>query len=346
MFTALLLSSLPFFFNFEMSPVSHSATHWGNVDGFVGAVAALGIACMIRSLQYQSWTWLFATIFFLNLTLFIKPAGALMMASSGLAWLLLGVFLAWGSAERRKSAWFVLSGGVLLGFSFVASILGCIHSSYLDKATFFYMLAGQSVLHKDSPSYLITNMWIVVGYLLPLFLLFFWMAFLFSLRSSEMRRLISKGYIYATPIAALGFFTLGAAFWINQPEPRYGFPFVMMAVSMTIPMVIADRAPDAQMGECDTWRFVMAQVINLGALLLPAHPSARWQRFSGVNLTSNGYRDEVAAAKQLLAKTRAQGSSATIYSLYSGPATYAFEAVGNFAATFEPTSPVLKFVYR
>ena len=340
--TALFLASLPFFFHFEWSQVIPAVTTWGLVDGFVGTVAALGVACMVRCLRYQSWTWWFAAALFSNLTIFIKPAGALMMVAIGLAWLVVGGFIVWGAADRRRSALFVLSGGGLLGGSFVASLMVCTHSNYLDKQIIFYMLAGQSVLHQQHAWQLIKSARMVVGYVLPFFLLFFWAAVPFVLRSSAMRRITSKDYVYAALIAAPGFLALGVAFWLTTPEPRYGFPFVLMAATIMVPVVLLVVSVMPKWVNVTLAIFVLAQAVNLSALLLPAHPSARWQEFSGVNLTSDGYRSEITAAKQLLARIRTQGSGATVYSFYSGPPAFAFEAIGTFAAAFEPRLPGFK----
>ena len=337
--TALFLSSLPFFFQFEWSQVIPAVTTWGLVDGFVGAVAALGVACMVRSLRYQSWNWWFAAALFSNLTIFIKPAGALVMAAIGLAWLVVGSFIVWGAADRRRAALFVLSGGGLLGASFVASFMLCTLSDYLDKQIVFYMLAGQSVLHQQHTWQLIRSVRMVVGYLLPFFLLFFWAAAPFVLRSSAIRRLSSKSHVPAALIAAPGFLALGVAFWLTTPEPRYGFPFVLMAATILVPVVLSVVSVMPRWVNVTLGMLVLAQAVNLGALLLPAQPSVRWQELSGVNLTSDGYRSEITAAKQLLARIRAQGSGATVYSFYSGPPAFAFEAIGTFAAAFEPTLP-------
>jgi hypothetical protein len=340
--TALLLSSLPFFFHFEWSQVIPAITTWGIVDGFVGAVAALAVACMIRSLRYRSWTWWFATALFSNLTLFIKPAGALMMVAIGLAWFVVGGFIVWEAADRRRTTLFILSGGALLVGSFVASLMVCTHSHYLDKQIIFYMLAGQFITRQQQALPLIKSIRMVIGYVLPFLLLLSWISAPFILRRFKTRRLASKDCVYGPLIAAPGFFAVGVALWLTTPEPRYAFPFVLMAVCVMVPWVLLVVSVMPKWVNVALAILVLTQTVNLGALLLPAHPSARWQELSGVNLTSDGYRSEITAAKQLLTRIRAQGSGATVYSFYSGPPAFAFEAIGTFAAAFEPALPGFK----
>jgi hypothetical protein len=341
---AIFLSSLPFFFQFEWSMEVPSITSWGLVDAFVGTVAMLAVAFMVRSLRTRSKTWFVVTLLLVNLTIFIKPAGVFIMVLIGFGWAVMGSLLLTAktdSPDQQRPTRFILMGALLLGVSFVISVIICRRSDYLGQQVMLSMLAGQIILHgKRMPTaQLIASIPPVVGYLLPFMLLLFWILFPLSLRRSPAPLSFSRRNLYGALAAALASMALGVWFWLYQPEPRYSFPFILMAVAFTIPLVVPALQALPRWLNILLLVVSLLQPLNLALLLLYAHPPATWQRFSGVNLTSNGYKQEVLDANRLLNVLRAEGKSAVVYSFYSGPPTYVFESIGNFAGVIQPSLP-------
>ena len=337
---SVFLSTLPFFFQFEWSQALGSITSWGMVDAFVGSVAALAVACMIRSLRHRSWAWLTAAALFANLTIFIKPAGAVMMVVIGVSWVVFGAFLLFAKQEatsRRKSGILVIGGALLLSSSFAASVLICTHSSYLNAQIIYSMLAGQILLHKMPAEEILQSERTMLWYLLPFLMLFFWVAGALTIRRRDSPA-ATTACIYGALLVAPSLFVMSAIVWESQSS-RYAFPFVLMAVVFTIPILSRTVRIMPRWLNVTLAVIAMVQIVNTGALLAYARPSLKWQEVSGVNLTSDSYREEVAAAQHLLKEVRAKGIRPTIYSFYSGPATFVFEAVGSFAAAMEPGQP-------
>ena len=110
---AAFLSSLPAFYYFEVSPDFPAPSHWGLVDNFLGGVAALAVAAMVRSVWRRSTAWLVVAALLASFCVLIKPAGAVVMAIIGLIWFGLAVLrmgLAWQVVEEEEALPYRLRG--------------------------------------------------------------------------------------------------------------------------------------------------------------------------------------------------------------------------------------------
>jgi hypothetical protein len=76
---ALMLASLPMFYQFERNPAFTFTADWGHVDCFLGALAALATALLIVSVQRCSVGIAAMGTLVGALTLMVKPAGLLLM---------------------------------------------------------------------------------------------------------------------------------------------------------------------------------------------------------------------------------------------------------------------------
>jgi hypothetical protein len=249
--------------------------------------------------------------------------------------------------KRRKTLLWVGSITALLIFGI--SILLCFRSNYLSPASLSYGSAAIGVMRTELRLPLPLLFKLIrasFGYVLPMALAFAWIFGLISMfRGTE--RVSSSGT--KTPILTMLLTApltcaVGVWFWIvaaaGATQIRYFFPFAVMAVIFTVPglLILLEDLPRWSLWSVRA--ILLFPVANLVLLLAAPDPSIRWQSWSGVNLSSGTYREEIAMSQRLISEIRSKlKRTAFLYSFYSGAATAVFESIGQFEATTHPELP-------
>ena len=147
---ALMLASLPMFYQFERNPAFTSPYDWGYVDCFIAALAALATALLLVSVRRRSIR--LATVGSLAgaLTLLVKPVGLLLMPLFYFFWateLLIvhgPIFARWREDRllRNYSMW----SATLLAVFFFGTAVVCFNSEYLSQRNLTIGYNGQKIL--------------------------------------------------------------------------------------------------------------------------------------------------------------------------------------------------------
>ena len=139
---AVLFSTLPMFYHFDLSDETFSSVRWGLVDNFQASIAAMAMAATIRSLMTKSQLWLLFSISLAALTLLIKPSGLMVMALLAWTWFVT-VACQWRCASRclspdRLLLAYALKGTVVFLIFYGSVIAVCVFSEYLSEQNFAF----------------------------------------------------------------------------------------------------------------------------------------------------------------------------------------------------------------
>ena len=338
---ALCLGPMPMFLQFEFP----ATICWGYMDIFLGATAGLAIATMGRGMLNRSWPWILLSICTATLSVMIKPSGSLVLLATGI------YFTCWeglhlirekrlGNPLNLKLAVFGLLGFAIIGGG-VSAI--CIQSAYIGMENRAFM--GKSMLViQDLTSMSSTWQYLKKGYVFlgPHGVLVSAGSCLVAAAVILLpRKLTPKNAITFNLIFGLAIIIFGLYFWqkrTGMSEVRYFAPFACMGLSAILlairPILIHVRPIGLRaMG------IILCILPAINFLLLAAikNPDARWQRFSGVEVSIA--ETESAALKMgkwLGEKAQMSASNPNVYMIGLNKSFIEFECHSIFEAFRHP----------
>jgi hypothetical protein len=335
--TVLLFTALPMFYHFEWTPETLGTGGWGMVDGFISGVAALAGALVLRGLVTASVVRLAAGAALGAFTLFIKPAGAMVMAllAAMSVFLVCTSWLSRGADGSRRAFLrrFALPGGLAVGGIFAATAAVCVFSGYLSPANIAYAraaLAFERTLPASSLGTVLAALYQSTGVFLPL-----WSATVALLSLTASRARPSDGHegfrAWHLLVCALAMLVAGAWYWLVVQvlafQVRYFWPFVWLACVCLVPAAHAVWRSAGNAARGALVALCVLPAVNL-ALLLPSNrPSAAWQKIAGVFIDVGTSRETEASARTFLARLPDTPGTTRIYSFQSDLACAVFEHV-------------------
>jgi hypothetical protein len=350
---AILLSTSPMFFHFERSDAFVSPLIWGLVDNFLAAVSGIAAALCIRSMRCDSLRWWIGASLVAAFSAFVKPAGFVVMALTGSIWFVANMlFWRLESRESHSQRKRLLGAGTIAALLiFGATLWISLHSNYMSDANLSSGSAAIKVMGAELR--LPVRVFVLLlrasfGYVLPILLAFSCIGgvlyfYRWRLSPSASAKNVALTVLVAAPFTC----AVGLWFWIvgaqGATQIRYFYPFATMTVIFTLPILLI--LLEGLSGR-SLW-FVRAILVlpaaNLLLLLTVPRPAIAWQQWSGVNLTSGSFREEILLSQQLISDIRTKlKRTAVLYSFYPRSATAVFESVGEFEANIHPDLPTFQ----
>jgi hypothetical protein len=306
---ALALAGMPMIYQFQPNEELASQLTWGMVDNFLAGIAAVALAATIRSVRTLSLIWAITAAAFGAFAFLVKPSGILVMALTGLSWvLLIANAVEWNirAGLRKNPALrrFLALGLIGASIIFAITTFAAITSNYFSVANLAFAARVIEVLDRDFIAILNVALFkrlitISIGFVIPII-------FVIGLTAAIMSR-SQRG----AAITAAFSLMLGIWFWIIETEVseiRYFVPFMVMAVIATTPALInlSNQMPKAAVLASGFAAITPTLAITL--LLLQPNPSLDAQRMWGINLSRHPYEAETKQAEAFLASERANGS--------------------------------------
>lgn len=311
--TVAALSLLPMFLQFEFSENIRLASYWGMQDTLLSACAALALALVMHSLRRRHLISAVAGFALSGFTIFIKPAGILLMLSVTGAWILGGAvrWMLFKSLSRRRmyQRYFLktlLSAACIQAAFFSAAFF----SAYFSKEIIEVSVRNQSALVSTNQT---QDLWEILATALlrsfgTIWSVFFLVAILSSVallfRSSKRRYIfIWTSVVPVTVILAASFY-----WWIYMSGTlaRYILPFFCLAIILSLPVLWS-----CWMNSCSARGrslllgfFISIIIIYSTAIVWPGGIPACYQLFLGINVSTGGHRSSVEAAEFLSQKSR------------------------------------------
>jgi hypothetical protein len=347
--TALLFSSLPMFYHFELIASMPNLMRFGLVDNFQAGVAAMAAAAFVRSLTNGSLRWLFAGGGMAAFTLLIKPSGVGVMALLGISWAMVAT-LEWFEARNRPEdsiglKRYLAFGFILLSVIYSMVIVVCVKSQYLSAENFSFarkvLATAKDVLavplseipllfhYSTGEAILIWTIGIVILFGL------FWHNF-DGLNDKMLFKMV--GFLASATIIWSG----GIWYWLvvqsGGNQIRYFYPFFLMGIVFVVPLFVHIWL------RSDKWlRLVMVMVcflpaVNMGLILVQKDPSIVWQKVTGVSVSVGKNSEVVKQAYDFLEMVRRRGENRNVYSFAGGIQAMIFENVGLYEKLVKPTS--------
>ena len=339
--TACFLSTLSLFFYFE--PYADGpplVSYWGLVDGFLTGLAALGAACVVRSVRARSIPWAIVAILVGTAMILVKPSGALLAALLGTALTVGWLFdvrdglSAKGTRARvlKRFAILVTIEAVLFG----GTLLACLQSKYLGAANMAYGKAALEVMRTELNLDVPGVMSIVQGGLGPfvaIWLLAVTALLAYRFNNGNVRGALGAGDRLMVTIAGV-IVLVGMWFWLvgsgGQTQIRYFTPFLYLAIGLVVRPLLR------LIGKTRPIQIFLACLMGLGianTLLILAfpHPSLRWQLASGVNVMAGSTSEALNQATRIVEVARLTREPVTVYSMAFNIADAMFESTFHLA---------------
>jgi len=306
--TAIFFTTMTLLYHFEFGTWGG---YWGLVDGFLTGIAAIAAACVWRGTRRNSKVLIWAASVSLAsaLSIVVKPSGALVAATAGLAWVgfALSTLIEIRSSFRMKLALTLrlTAGAGMIGLLTVLVIMAALLSGYLSRNNLAYGEGSIAILKAQfriPPS----QLWDVVNTGIgDQFLLWGISAVaICAMASFSAKGVATTATQVASAIASLATFLFGIWFWLigtgGGYNIRYGVPFFMMAMIWLLPTTMRgwDLAP--MLLKRFEFGLMIVAPLNLALVLLVARPSLSWQKLSGVGITAEFPPQIFAAFKRLI----------------------------------------------
>ena len=350
---ALMLASLPMFYQFERNDAFTFTTDLGHMDCFLGALSALAVVLLIVSVRRCSLGLAAMGGFVGALTLLVKPAALVLLPVFCFLWAAELVAAHWpilaGWRENRTLKRYSIRTACLLVVIFAAVTAACFGSEYLSRANLTFAYNGQKIvidMYKDvSPWSLVSQQiqpslgwhWLCASMVAALLLLGG-----IVVRASR-RSMRSEDFRFPATLATL---VLGVVWWLEFAGPaqiRYLYPFLMIFLVVPLPGVLA--AADSALPRLARHALAIACVAPMGvivALLFMDAPPLKWQLLAGVNLSIGQFRQEVKLGDLLVEQARRQGRDLKVYVIPLDQRPAVVEAEGIYANLLRPELPTFQ----
>jgi hypothetical protein len=273
----------------------------------------------------------------------------------GVSWLF-AVFLRLKSRNETSDAQKLLRKFLVRGTAVVITVFGlvfiwCFSSRYFSLQNMSFGTRAMQLLQAEwSPPITLDLLYVLIrvsfGYVLPLSLAFtavlaiaYWTRL--EPAAAGLNRTAFAGMILATCM----YLVVGIWFWIaatGVTQVRYFFPFALMAVICIIPLMMEIVKKLPQWGRVAVRVLWILPAMNLAFLIAQAHPSAEWERWAGIKLTSGTSKEEIRLAKTLLNDVRKSGTDGYLYAFYSGTAHAIVSSVSFYENLVHPSEPTVR----
>lgn len=348
---ASLASAMPTFYQFEPLAELPNSTYWGLVDNFMAGVAALAAASCLHSIRTISCKWIIASGFLASLCFLIKPAGILVMGLVGISWFMIAVFHfrsigKLGMAEDSRR--FLTFGLVSFGAIYAVILAWCLSSKYFSAHNISFGTSAIAVMKTElalGAVSLIDLVYRTFGWALlvamAVSLFGFWRLGKRYTETADLSRGMVGGLVAAATLAV----GVGTWFWIvmtgGVTQIRYFVPFAFMALIYVLPLCL-EAVPYSPWWAKLTFRaWCLFLPMNLTLLLLQAHPSVDWQRWSGVNLMAGASNEIVAKANEFLRQAMTDDRDRLLYSMRTGQSDAVLLSVSAYQETVQRSRPYL-----
>ncbi len=337
---ALSLAGMPMLYQFQANEALPQVAAWGLVDGFLAGVGALAAAATLRSVAQRSVGWAVIAAATAGFSFWIKPSGLVVMATIGMAWLILvGVSIGWKMASFERDAalkrFVVLSlGGAVAVFALAAAV--AFRSEYFSTDNIAFGRRALAILEAESVPNVTASLAAMLlrtsfGHVVAILILL-------GLAAGARDR-FGRG----PALAALTCLAGGLWFWLGQTEitqVRYFLPFGVMAFVLLAPPLLAwAQKLKAPMAVAAGAAAIAPTMIITALLISPSQPE-EWQRALGINLRVNDYQAENEQAADLMQTLRAEGAkSATVYLNGTTPALRNVQAVWDYSIVSHAALP-------
>jgi len=347
---ALMLASLPMFYQFERNPNFVFTADWGHMDCFLGALAALATALLIVSVQRRS-IGLGATGAFVGaFTLLVKPSGLILMPVFCFLWATKLAATHWpllaAWRENRTLKRYSLWTAALLVVVFAAVTAASFGSQYLSRANIQFSYNGQKVfmdMYKNVP------LWSLIAPQIPASFGWHWLCASIAatllllggivVRASR-RSMRVEDFCF---LAALASLALGIVWWIEFAGAamiRYVYPFPMILLVVLLPRILA--AADRVLPRWSLRALALVSVAPMAVivvLLLMDSPPLEAQLLAGVNLSTGQFSQEVKMGDLLVDEARRQGQNIKVYILPLDFRPAIVEVEGTYSNLLHPGAP-------
>jgi hypothetical protein len=321
---ALMLASLPMFYQFERNSALTSPSDWGYMDCFLGALAALATALLLVSVRRCSTGIAAMGVFVGALTLLVKPAGLVLLPVFCFLWAAELIAMNWpirpGLRENPALRRYSIRTASLLVVIFAGVTAACLGSEYLSRTNISLARNSLNIVIDMFKNVSLWNLifpqiqasfgwhWVCASIIAALLLLggIIVRVSRRSLRVEDFRFL-----------AVLAVFCLGVVWWVEWAGPamiRYFYPFPMIVLVVLLPGVLA--AADVVLPRWAGRALAVPCLAPMGiiaALLFMQSPPIKWQRIVGVNLSTGQFSQEVKMGDLLADQARQQGRNLKIY---------------------------------
>ncbi len=350
---ALMLASLPMFYQFERNSAFTFTADWGDMDCFLGALGALATALLIVSVQRCSIGLAAMGACVGALTLLVKPAGLVLMPIFCFLWATELAATHWPMLaawrENRTLKRYALQTASILVVVFAAVTAASFGSQYLSRANLLFGYNGQKIfidMSKNVPLWSLVSPqiqasfgwhWLCASIAAALLLLG---GIVVRVSRSSMRL---EDFRFLAALATVG---LGAVWWVEFAGPamiRYVYPFAMIFLVVLLPDILS--AADGVLPPWARRALAIACVAPMGvivALLFMDSPPLKAQWLAGVNLSTGQFSQEVKMGDLLVDQARQQGRNLKVYIIPLEARPAEVEIEGSYSSLLHPEAPALQ----
>jgi hypothetical protein len=350
---ALMLTSLPMFYQFERNSAFRSPYDWGYMDCFLGALAVLATALLIVSVHRCSVGLAAMGVAAAALTLLVKPAGLALFPVFCVLWIteLLAahwpILAEWRESRvlRRYSIWTASLLVVILG----STTAVCLRSEYLSRTNLRIGFNGQKIVIDMFKN---VSLWNLVALQIQSSLGWHW--FCASIAATLL--LLGATVVRASRrsmrledfrfLATLAILCLGAVWWVKFAGAamiRYLYPFPMIYLAVLLPGTLA--ATDLMLPRWARRVLALLCVAPMGvvlALLFMGAPPLKWQSLVGVNLSAGQFRQEVKMGDLLVDQAHREGRDLKIYVIPTDAPPGVVQSEGIYRNLLHPEAPTFQ----
>jgi hypothetical protein len=352
-FLALLLTTLPLFYHFEIALGFPGPGLWGLVDNFLAGMLALAAGACVLYVQTLSRKWLVTMIALAAFAVLIKPSGALVMTLIAASWLFVMVLRlrhplpsdpAAGIMRRR-----IFFGLALAGIIYGAVLAVSLSTRYLDYHGLAQGALNIAIMKAElqfSLRQFINLVHTSYGFVLPVGVVLIVLLALRYPRQLGLSRENERDYmaVYLS-FTAVGCTIVGLWFWLDVSggvtQVRYLAPFTFVALVLATPLGLRIVGQLRTPGTVAFRVLCIAPVLNMGLLLIQNDPSAAWQHLTGVNLSVGKSSAIIRQANDLIETARANGKSAFLYTLTHDIDDAVFSGVAEYRRLVESPEPTI-----
>jgi hypothetical protein len=355
---AFLLASLPCFYHFEGVYRTNSPTHWGLVDNFLAAVAALAFAIGYRSVRQRSWSLLILASLANGFCLMIKPTGAIV---AGIIILVLTVLmiteellasdntLSWTRAFRFIFSFRLVSFLGALSLGTCLFLVASINSDYFSGDTIQAGNVALKVLRDDFASALSVENFKTVLYasfglnVIILGLVTAVAAIRTLVEGIQLRDPRCTVANLVKPVVAAAVVAAGAFFWLayaDLGQIRYCYPFAFVSlILMAIFLLDAIRGRPAPYTRLLIYGSSAILFGGLAVMMYVRQIDLSWQQRFGVNLSSSSSHEERLLADLLLQRAKTAGRDLDVYLMDLRMDLATIGSAGAAQKVLRPTEP-------
>jgi hypothetical protein len=350
----LAFTSLPMFYALEPNSALASNFTWGHVDTFFASLAALAAAASLRSLHERSSGWLIFGVTTASFSLWIKPAGLVVMALLAGVWFVAAVsriLVAGANREARdRETRYFAKGVTITILLYTITVVAAVISGYLSRENVAYFKTALGFIGSFRTSWSIQIVeWIflcTIGYPFGVLCIAGMAGAMVVAVREAPKKVWLNDLALVGIISGLGYLVVGIGWWVITADGvyvRYIFPFLLMFAVTLLPSIRIAAVRFGLITHLLVLLICFGSAANLAALLVTQTPALQWQKATGVNLSAGIWNGEVAAARRFLTGKTRERSAPVIYAVDPYPGAYIFESEVVFASFTKPDVSTVRF---